>query len=382
MTAVGQATATLPTHATNAPKRAIVAGPGEPGLVSVVIPTYNRAYIVGRTIESVLAQTYSPVEILVIDDGSTDDTPAVVGRFGDRVRYIRQPNGGVAVARNHGFAEARGEFVALLDSDDEWLPWKLEAQVAFLRRHPELGMCWTDMIAVDDDGRLVSPKFLRTFYGAYSQVDVDRALTRGPAVGELSPRLPAEVASAPTWYGDLFPHLLLGSLVHTPTVLLRRDRLRQTDGFDPALWPAGEDYDFHLRTCRYGPVGFLDVPSIRYRIGNPDQITAPSRRLAFARMNLKTLTLWMALEPARVTLPPAKIRWRLAHAHGWLGEEEQLNGNASAARTHLLRTLRYQPWQPRRAALLALTFVPDGMRERLTRLWRRLRGTERAAEAA
>jgi GT2 family glycosyltransferase len=104
---------------------------GEVGLVSVVIPNYNRAYILGRTIDSVLQQTYRPVDVIVIDDRSTDDTRRLVEAFGSAVRYFYQINAGVSAARNRGFREARGEFVALLDSDDSWCSWKLRGAGAF-----------------------------------------------------------------------------------------------------------------------------------------------------------------------------------------------------------------------------------------------------------
>src|SRR5687768_1729437 len=127
------------------------------GLVSVVIPTYNRAYCVRRAIDSALAQTYPHLEVIVVDDGSTDGTAELMrtayGHDG-RVRYHRQANGGVSAARNRGIALARGEYVALLDSDDRWKPWKLQAQVACLEHAPDVGMVWTDMEAVDPDGKV------------------------------------------------------------------------------------------------------------------------------------------------------------------------------------------------------------------------------------
>ena len=208
---------------------AFLPGAGEPGLVSIVIPTYNRAYIIAATIESALRQTYANVEVLVADDGSKDDTRAIVEAFGDpRVRYLWQPNAGCPAARNLAIRHARGEFIALLDSDDRWMPWKLEAQVALLRAHPEVGMVWTDMTAVNDAGELVEERHLRTFYGAYAEVEIEQVLERRGTLGELLPAVDPALASAPVYTGDLFSHLLLGSLVHTPTVVLRRDRVRQT----------------------------------------------------------------------------------------------------------------------------------------------------------
>lgn len=113
-------------------------------LVSVVIPTYNRAGLLREAVESVLKQTYSPVEVVVVDDGSTDDTAAVVQEYGNRVRYSRRPNGGVNAARNIGFKQAKGQYVALLDSDDLWEPYKIELQVELLRKFTDVGFTFSN----------------------------------------------------------------------------------------------------------------------------------------------------------------------------------------------------------------------------------------------
>src|SRR5688572_11723596 len=122
-------------------------------LVSAVIPTFNRRDDVVIAVGTVVAQTYpaASLEIIVVDDGGTDDTEAALrARFGDRVRYLKKPNGGVSSARNHGMAAARGDYLALLDSDDEWLPTKIEKQVAFLERHAGFGMVITNVERMDD----------------------------------------------------------------------------------------------------------------------------------------------------------------------------------------------------------------------------------------
>ena len=114
--------------------------------VSVIIPTYNRAAKVRNAIASVLAQTFSDLEVIVVDDGSSDDTGQILGEsFGDRIRYYAQANQGVSVARNKGIAEARGEWIAFLDSDDLWEKDKLEWQFKALERFgPQCGACYTD----------------------------------------------------------------------------------------------------------------------------------------------------------------------------------------------------------------------------------------------
>jgi len=124
-----------------------------PPFVSVVIPTHNYGRFICETIESALAQSYSPIEIVVVDDGSTDDTPQRLAVYGHRVRYIYQPNRGVSAARNNGIAAARGELIAILDSDDLWLPEKLEQQVAVWVREPDSGLVATERFAIDETGR-------------------------------------------------------------------------------------------------------------------------------------------------------------------------------------------------------------------------------------
>src|SRR5262245_26303833 len=150
-------------------------------LVSVVIPSYNRAYCITKSVDSALGQTHTNVEVLIVDDGSKDNTAEVVEKaYGSepRVRYLRQENQGVAAARNYGLREARGDFIALLDSDDLWLPWKLEAQLRCLAKLPEAGMVWTDMDAINPEGQIVSRRYLTTMYSAYSWFTRNELFTR------------------------------------------------------------------------------------------------------------------------------------------------------------------------------------------------------------
>ena len=111
-------------------------------LVSVVIPAYNGRELIARTIESILAQTWPAVEVIVVDDGSTDGTSEVVARFGDRIRFFQQKNSGCAAARNLGLLHAKGEFVAVLDQDDLWVPHKLERQIPRFGEDPKIGVVY------------------------------------------------------------------------------------------------------------------------------------------------------------------------------------------------------------------------------------------------
>lgn len=134
--------------------------------VSVIIPTFNRASFIGDAIRSVLSQTYSDIELIVIDDGSSDNTPDVVSTFSDpRLRYIRQANMGRSNARNHALSLAKGRYIAFLDSDDLFLPDKLERQVAYLQSHPGTGMVYTSAHCIDHKGSLLEHKYLASVSG-------------------------------------------------------------------------------------------------------------------------------------------------------------------------------------------------------------------------
>jgi GT2 family glycosyltransferase len=347
----------------------------------VVIPTFNRAGDLRVAIESVLGQGYRPIEVVVVDDGSTDETAAVVGGFGPTVHYVRQENQGVSAARNRGLREVRGEFVAFLDSDDVWLPWKVEAEVAVLRAHPDIGMVWTDMTAVDADGHHLRERYLRTFYHAYRTVRMEEAMPDSARLGDLWHSAPADLAEVPVHEGQLFSAMFHGNLVHTSTVVLRRSWVRQIGGFDEGMRVSGEDYDFHLRTTSLGRVALIDAPSIRYRVGAPDQLTSPRYMVHIARNNLRTIQQVLEASGSGVGLSRTTVHRRLAGALSWLGEEELECGNSAAARRVLARSLLEQPGQARTAAMLGLAMLPTPARRGVRRAARSLLGALRACAA-
>ena len=203
--------------------------------VSVIIPTYNRAPLVVRAAASALDQTYPSMDVIVVDDGSSDDTEQrLAAELGSQIRYLRQDNQGVSAARNRGLREATGDYIAFLDSDDVWLPKKITAQVDFLRERPKYGMVVCDYYDVDRSGTVVSIERRRQQYGADGHV-----LKR--------------ILNAP----NLVPS----------TALLRREVYEEVGGFDTSLKTA-EDIDFHLRVAKRFPIGVIEEPLVRYLSGN------------------------------------------------------------------------------------------------------------------
>jgi glycosyltransferase involved in cell wall biosynthesis len=355
-------------------------------LVSVVIPSYNRAYCIAKTIDSVLAQTHRNIEAIVVDDGSRDNTRELIETtYGDepRVRYFHQKNGGVASARNRGLREVRGDYVALLDSDDLWLPWKIEAQLRCLDALPDAGMIWTDMTAVNPEGGVVAKRYLTKMYSAYGWFrSRDQLFERSFPFADLWPELAPEIEAPKVYYGDIFSEMVLGNLVHTSTVLLRRERAERVREFDVSLKRSGEDYDYHLRTCREGPVAYLDAVSILYMWGAADQLTAPKHRIDMARNFLNTISPVIAHDRDRIRLPKVMIDEVLAEAHAWLGECHYDLGEVDAARTQLFASLRHKPKQPRIAAYLALSLLPLGVGPRLHEAFRSAKTRLRPGGAA
>jgi glycosyltransferase involved in cell wall biosynthesis len=114
-----------------------------PPLISCIVPVFNGERFLAEALESILSQTYQPIEIIVVDDGSTDQTAQVAHSYGQRIKYLRKTNGGETAARNHGLRAAKGEYVAFLDADDLWHPYKLAQQMARFRETPELDLCFT-----------------------------------------------------------------------------------------------------------------------------------------------------------------------------------------------------------------------------------------------
>ena len=190
--------------------------------ISVVIPTYNRGYTLGGAIASVLSQSFPADEIIVVDDGSVDDTEQIVAKFGSNVRYVHQANAGPAAARKRGVAEATFPFIAFLDSDDRWLPNKLAEQFAYMTANPRLALTCHDACEKRGD------EVLRESMVGPSENDGGISLTQ----------------------------MLRRPFVMTPTVIVKKEILNDVGEFDESLL-AFEDRDLWLRIAAKYPVGYL-----------------------------------------------------------------------------------------------------------------------------
>jgi len=200
--------------------------------VSVIIPTYNCSLYLERAVESALRQTYADREIIILDDGSTDDTNSLIPQWGEKVVYLRQANAGLSTARNNAIAGSSGEFLAYLDSDDMWYPEKLARQVEYLDAHPECGIVHSDMTIVDDDDIVL----FKDFHKETGKI---------PAQGALD--------------------ILNYASIQVPTVMERRSCFDAVGGFDSRLRRV-EDFLHWIQVALDGhAIGYLDETLAMYR---------------------------------------------------------------------------------------------------------------------
>jgi glycosyltransferase involved in cell wall biosynthesis len=205
-------------------------------VISIIIPTYNRQALLCRALASVFAQTYTDIEVIVVDDGSTDGTANHIARHYPQVHFIQQPRHGVSHARNRGLCVARGEWIALLDSDDEWQPDKLARQMQTLSVQSEYRICHTDEVWIRH-GKQVNPM--------------------------KKHRKPS---------GWVFEACLPLCTISPSSILLHRAVLDEVGLFDEIL-PACEDYDLWLRIAVRYPILLLPQPLVIKYGGHPDQLS-------------------------------------------------------------------------------------------------------------
>jgi len=302
-------------------------------LVSVVIATYNRAHAVGRAIRSALAQTFDDFEIIVVDDGSADDTAEVVQRIEDpRIRFLRhEGNLGPSAARNTGIRASRGTYVALLDSDDEWLPEKLDRQVKAL---------------------LGAPPDVCLVYCGYERM----------WKGIVETRLPSAK-------GAVYQKLLRGNVIlgGCSCAVVKKVCLEDAGMFDVALRHA-EDHELWLRLARKYRVDFVPAVLARISLGEDNRVTDD---LAATEKAIATLDSRYGTELPRTERRHIQAARLLNLGIRWLRCDETRRARRILLRCVSLRPLHVWAW-----LYLVSTFLPGAVLRLLRRAWRRTRGSE------
>lgn len=327
-----------------APARAIAV----PGRVSIVLPAYNCEETIGAAVDSCLAQTHGDVEVIVVNDGSTDGTAQVLARFGGRIRVLHQENAGLAAARNAGTRAASGEFVAWMDGDDIASPQRLRIQVAVLAARPDIALVSSDFSAFVSGEPDFDASHIAVYYhcvrrlGGVAAIYPNRDVV-GPADGPVGLR-----------WADVHESLLSGNFVHPPTVMVRRTVFDEVGIFDESM-RYSSDYDLILRIARTGPFAFVDTALLRYRISTKQM----SHAAVGGGMPLETVRILEKLrstDPALYARHQALLRRRCAEQ---LTIAAEMVGTADRAMALglLIRALRSKvlfSWSLRAAAKILL----------------------------
>lgn len=275
-----------------------------PDLVTVVIATYNMGHYLPQAVQSVLNQTYPHVEVQIVDDGSTDSTTEVTGELSrdPRVRVFRQDNAGQTKAKNAGIVRARGEYIAFLDADDDWLPDKLMKQLPLFRDRPQLGVVYSDCLCMDDKGA---------------------SLPKDPTV---------------MYRGRISGRLLIENFVCFPTAVVRRRCLDELGAFDEK-YAMGIDYELWLRLSASYEFDYLPDPTVRYRIWGGQMSKNYQRRYESA---IKIMQSFLDAHPGVVD--EATVRQAWAHTYTGRGNASLWKGNDwSAALADYFKALKFQP---------------------------------------
>ena len=293
--------------------------------ITAIIPTYNRPALLRRAIDSVLAQTRPAEELLVVDDGSTDDTEAVIRtNYGDKVRYIRQENAGTAAARNRGAREARGQWLSFLDHDDEWLPRRLELHSGAIAADPETALIYS------------------SFYVTAHNDAARRIMAPAPAPESL------------------YPGVRLQNLLPTPAMSIRKDAYLAVGGFNESLRGSCEDWDLLVRITRRYRATRIPEPLLLAH----EQASSQSRR--YVTMLERELSI------VETTLLDGFTGWRrmvwrnrilaAIYARAAVGAREA----GAAAWPYLLKSFGYWPVPEPLTAKSRLRMMAVDLRDRMT----------------
>jgi glycosyltransferase involved in cell wall biosynthesis len=298
--------------------------------VSVIIPAYNASEFIREAINSVLNQTYTDYEIIVVDgrDGSTDNTREIVAEYGDAVRYFQQENTGLADARNKGILNAKGEYIAFLDSDDLWSENKLALQVEFLDSHRDVGLVFSD-----------------SWFKAYGDVTATNPRLVGRRFFQITK----------PHRGEVLCQLFVGNFIPVLTVVARKECLLKVGLFTKEC-DSAEDYDLWLRVSRLFKIDYIDEPLATYR-NRGDSLVHKRDRLLSNLISIKKNVL--ENEPQLMRQFSRKQMNKIFYIFYFqLGNYFLFKDKHEKARGKYKEYLSLNPYNPRVYILLLMTFLP------------------------
>jgi glycosyltransferase involved in cell wall biosynthesis len=343
--------------------------------VSIIIPTYNRADTILRAIDSVLAQTYTDWELIIVNDGSTDNTAKLLTGLDARIKVITQPNGGVTVARNTGLRHATGDFFAFLDSDDQWRGYHLELCLAFFAAHPQAKLVSCELHEDFGNGRVLthyqielSNWYLHTARLIGSKLlnlpsgETDcylRVYNRRHSIGTWGqPILQRwKVTDSAHYEGNIFQAWRWGFLMWLPTTVLRREVVEKIGEFSHR-YPICSDFDWMAEACRHYTMHFLSVPTgIKHDLAVGGKKLAEGHIAKDQTASVAALDMLHHLENNYCSLHPddTELAALRSHKQYYLAQVQLARGLRNEALSYLKQAWKNSPekWRVARLWLLA-----------------------------
>ena len=310
--------------------------------VSVIIPTFNCSQYVSDAIDSVLDQSFNDTEIIVVDDGSTDDTKKILDKYSTRIRYLYQTHRGPSAARNRGIKNASGEYIAFLDADDIWLNDKLSLQCNILDLNQDVALVFTDLEQFDNSGVVKKSSFITT-----------APLLKSTIKYKI---LQLNLNDCSQIKGDFYKDLLMGNLICTPTVLLRRSCINKVGNFNEKLSVA-EDYELWLRVAQAHSLVYLNRVTVKSRV-RAGGLSGPLgvREYRYRRAQGEIFENYFKNQPDTY---PEIIKKNIVNAYrvaawGYF----DIGNDLSEARRLSIKSLKYNKIQPKLYVYILVSFLP------------------------
>ena len=320
------------------------------------MPTYNRAAYIKDAVDSVLAQTYGFFELIIVDDGSHDDTEEVISPYlkDARIRYMKQDNKGVAAARNRGLSMSTGNLVAFIDSDDIWEPDKLKIEVSIMDALPEVGIVCSDFSAVKGD-TLIENSHIRSYFSVLDDYRLDY---QDIFSQQLDQYIEGLEKGDKVYWGNVFETMLFGNFILTSTCLCRSVVFETIGVFDESL-RAAEDYDLYLKISKTYPVALIAKQLIRYRYSD-NQLSGENHfgTLSVNLIDIFTKNVAAIKDEAFLRGNGKKIRGRLGQYYSQKGYFHFSREEMDEAARWYLRSIPNDPRNYKSYVYLFFSLIP------------------------
>jgi glycosyltransferase involved in cell wall biosynthesis len=348
-------------------------GNAEP-LVSVIIPTYNCGKFIEQSIESVFKQTYKNREIIVVDDGSTDDTPLKMSKYRENIVYIRQNNQGSSKARNVGMGYSKGEYLGFLDADDRWHPRKLEMQIECFQKVHDIGMVFTDFSRIDMEDNIVQDRYERYAFAVFQDYGLRiNKIFKGKRMIRIADSN-QDFSQHILYFGDVFYHLCKGNFILPSTTLFKKKCIEKIGLLWNEEFQCAQDQYFHLHFAHHFPVAYLDAVTADYRIGRGDSLSGNKNTPQLIINTIRTIEdIYKRDDDFRFSKKAlfktilGKHYARLAYYY--LSELDRVN-----AKKYSLFSMKYKPLHFKSISTLFLSFSPLCILENLKKYKKKVHG--------